>query len=147
MHKILSALALACLLILSSWPAVAGQPIPDLPTVEVQIGQHTITVELASEENQRATGLMFRKHLDENSGMLFDFHMPASVCMWMKNTFVPLSVAFIDPDGIILNIEDMEPLTLTSHCSRGRIRYALEMNQGWFASKEITPGNRVRIVP
>ena len=145
MRKILSAFTCISILalVLLPCPAVADA----LPTVNMQIGQHVIKVEFANTESQRATGLMFRKQLDENSGMLFDYHMPASVCMWMKNTFIPLSVAFIDQNGIILNIEDMQPLTLTPHCSRGRIRYVLEMNQGWFASREITPGSSARIIP
>ena len=148
MRTILSALACSFLLMTVPAPAMAQQPVTKLPTVNMQIGLHLIKVEYASTEDQRATGLMFRKHLDENSGMLFDYNRTATrACMWMKNTFVPLSVAFIDPDGIILNIEDMEPLSLATHCSRGQTRYALEMNQGWFAAKGIGPGSKAVILP
>ena len=128
-------------------PAKAFDSFSEFPIINLQIGQTIIKAEIAKTESQRTKGLMFRKHLDENSGMLFDFGAKAQVCMWMKNTYIPLSVAFIDQDGTIVNIEDMEPLTTTSHCSSGLIVYALEMNQGWFASKQIGPGDKIYLVP
>jgi Uncharacterized conserved protein len=115
--------------------------------VNLQIGEHAVKAELARTEDQRTKGLMFRKHLNKNSGMLFDFGAPARACMWMKNTYIPLSVAFIDQDGIIVNIEDMEPHTTTSHCSSGWVGYALEMNQGWFGAKKIGPGSKIEGIP
>jgi uncharacterized membrane protein (UPF0127 family) len=86
---------------------------------------------------------MFRRQLGENSGMVFVYESEGRWAMWMKNTYVPLSVAFIDRNGRILNIEDMQPLTLDSHQSAGPAKYALEMNQGWFAKRGIQPGARV----
>ncbi|MCL1887125.1 MAG: DUF192 domain-containing protein [Betaproteobacteria bacterium] len=126
---------------------MAAEPVSEFPVVSLKIGQTTIKVELAKTEAERTKGLMFRKSLNKNSGMLFDFGVPARVCMWMKNTVIPLSVAFIDQDGVIVNIEDMEPLTTHSHCSKEWVRYALEMNQGWFAKKKITSGSKVEGFP
>jgi len=82
-----------------------------------------------------------------NEGMLFLFPAPASVCMWMKNTYIPLSVAFIDESGKIVNIEDMEPQTTDSHCAKKQVRYALEMNRGWFKQKNIKPGSAIEGLP
>lgn len=115
--------------------------------LSLKIGQTPLKVEFASTEEQRTKGLMFRKRLEKNSGMLFDFGAPARVCMWMKNTYIPLSVAFIDQDGVIVNVEDMKPLTTDSHCSNGWVRYAVEVNQGWFAARKIGPGHKVEGLP
>lgn len=120
------------------WAAAA-----DLPLIEVSIGIHRITAELANRPDARARGLMFRQSLPSNQGMLFVFPDNAIHCMWMRNTFVPLSVAFLDDAGSILNIEDMRPQTDDSHCARAPARYALETNIGWFASRGIKPGSRV----
>lgn len=100
-----------------------------------------IKAEVAANEAERQQGLMFREKMAVNEGMIFDFEAPASVCMWMKNTLIPLSVAFIDSNGKIVNIEDMQPQTTTSHCAKKTVRYALEMNQGWFRQKNIKPGS------
>jgi uncharacterized membrane protein (UPF0127 family) len=86
---------------------------------------------------------MFRKSLAANQGMLFVFAELERHCMWMRNTYVPLSVAFIDEAGVILNIADMQPQTEDSHCAVKPARYALEMNQGWFAAKGIKPGAKI----
>ncbi len=101
---------------------------------------HVIRAEVASAPAQRAQGLMYRQKLATNDGMIFVFDQPAEVCMWMKNTPLPLSVAFVDDSGKIVNIEDMQPLTLESHCAKKRVRYALEMNRGWFQQRNIKPG-------
>ncbi|EGF32861.1 exported protein [Oxalobacteraceae bacterium IMCC9480] len=95
---------------------------------------------MAATEAERAQGLMFREKMGPNEGMIFLFGAPAGVCMWMKNTLLPLSVAFIDDDGKIVNIEDMKPQTTESHCAVKPIRYALEMNAGWFKQKNIKAG-------
>ena len=115
----------------------------DLPLMEVSIGVHRIAAELANRPDTRARGLMFRQSLPPNQGMLFVFPDNAIHCMWMRNTLVPLSVAFLDDTGSILNIEDMRPQTEDSHCARSPARYALETNVGWFASRGIKPGSRV----
>jgi uncharacterized protein len=86
---------------------------------------------------------MHRKSMEANRGMVFDFEVAAQHCMWMRNTLIPLSVAFMDQSGKILNIADMTPHDETSHCSSGPARYALEMNQGWFANKGVKPGGKI----
>ncbi len=142
-------LAIALLFFLGLFfvPAKATDSLGEFPVVYLKIGSATVKVEVAKTEQQRAKGLMFRKHLGKNSGMLFDFGAQAQVCMWMKNTYIPLSVAFIDQDGMIVNIEDMEPLTTDSHCSSGLIVYALEMNRGWFATNKIQQGDKIQLSP
>ena len=87
---------------------------------------------------------MFRKSLAKNDGMLFVFDEDAEHCMWMKNTLIPLSVAFLDDHGSIINIEEMEPQTETSHCASRPARYALEMGKDWFAQRGIRPGTKLR---
>lgn len=122
--------------------AFAENPVKKVP---IQIGKYKLRVELAKTEQERNKGLMFRKKLATNSGMLFDFGAPAQVCMWMKDTYVPLSVAFIDSEGMIINIEDMKAQTTDSHCGNSWVRYALEMNQGWFAKRKIGPGQKITL--
>jgi len=124
-------------------PLAAAQPQAKLPTLALNVGIHLIHAEIANTFPSRAQGLMFRKSLDANQGMLFVFPDIGPQCMWMRNTYVPLSVAFIDEAGVILNIADMKPQTEDSHCAAKPARYALEMNQGWFAAKSIKPGARI----
>lgn len=117
------------------------------PTVSLTAGMHVIRAEVAANEAQRRQGLMYREKMGPNEGMVFIFDAPASVCMWMKNTPLPLSVAFIDEDRQIVNIEDMQPQTTDSHCAHKPVRYALEMNQGWFRKKNIKPGTVIGGLP
>jgi len=124
------------------FPGGAQQP-QQLPTMPLNAGIHLIQAEVANTFDTRMTGLMHRKKLGANNGMLFVFPDVARHCMWMKNTFVPLSVAFIDEQGVILNIADMQPLNEESHCASGPARFALEMNQGWFAAKGIKAGAKI----
>jgi hypothetical protein len=136
----------ARLLLAALWiaaPLAAAQPQARLPTLALNAGIHLIQAEVASTNPSRAQGLMFRKSLTANQGMLFVFAEVERHCMWMRNTYVPLSVAFMDEAGVILNIADMQPQTENSHCAAGPARYALEMNQGWFAAKGIKPGARI----
>jgi uncharacterized membrane protein (UPF0127 family) len=93
------------------------------------------------------TGLMHRASMPSNAGMLFIFDEMTTHCMWMKNTLIPLSVAFIDEQGAIINVEDMAPQTEDSHCAKRPARYALEMNRGWFAARGIKPGSRIGGIP
>ncbi len=116
-------------------------------TGHVKVAGHPLKVELAITEPQREQGLMFRKQLGHDDGMLFLFDEPGYHSMWMKNTLIPLSVAFIDGDGRILNIVDMEPQTLDAHTAAGPAVYAIETNKGWFAEKKIKPGDRVSGLP
>lgn len=118
-----------------------------LPVMQLTAGMHVIRAEVAATEPQRQQGLMFRQSMEVNEGMLFVFERPAGVCMWMKNTPLPLSVAFIDAEGKIINIEDMQPNTTDSHCAKKLIRYALEMNQGWFKQRNIKPGSTIQGLP
>jgi uncharacterized membrane protein (UPF0127 family) len=102
-----------------------------------------LTAEVASTDPDRMQGLMHRRMLPENRGMLFVFPNVAYHGMWMKNTFIPLSVAFIDDKGVIINIEDMQPHTLDGHNAKKPARYALEMNLGWFRKHGISPGAKL----
>jgi uncharacterized membrane protein (UPF0127 family) len=115
----------------------------DFQVISLTAGMHVIKAEVAATDAERQQGLMFRQKMAPNEGMLFVFPSPASVCMWMKNTYLPLSVAFVDENGKIVNIEDMQPQTTDSHCAKKPVRYALEMNQGWFKKKNIKPGSEI----
>ena len=115
----------------------------ELPQIPLAVGSHKLVAEVAATDAQRSTGLMHRRMLPENRGMLFVFPDIAFHAMWMMNTYIPLSVAFIDREGVIINIEDMQPHTQNSHAAARPARYALEMNQGWFAKRGIRPGQRV----
>ncbi len=132
-----------------AWLAAASaqQPQPALPTVKLSAGIHLITAEVAASDPSRMRGLMFRESLAPNHGMLFVFDHKAIHCMWMRNTLIPLSVAFVDDDGAIVNIEDMNPRTETSHCARRPVRFALEMERGWFARRGLGPGARLVGLP
>jgi uncharacterized membrane protein (UPF0127 family) len=139
LHAVLALMAaLPCMA--ASEEALAA---PGLPTATLSINGHRIAVEVASTPDTRATGLMNRFSLKPDTGMLFVFERPEPLAFWMKNTFVPLSIAFLDADGRILNIEDMAPQTENLHWSRGPSLYALEMRKGWFAERGIKPGDRV----
>ncbi len=132
--------ALAC--------AALAQPAPQhLPAIQLNAGIRLIHAEVAATPAQRELGLMFRRDLDTNDGMLFVFEEPSPQCFWMKNTPTPLSIAFIADDGTIVNLADMAPETVQSHCSARPVRYALEMNQGWFARNGIKAGSKIGGAP
>ncbi len=133
--------------LLAAAPVAIAQQAARLPVTTLTAGMHVIRAEVAAREEQRQQGLMFREKMGPNEGMVFVFEGPAQVCMWMKNTLIPLSVAFLDDQGTIINIEDMQPQTLNSHCGAGPVRYALEMNRGWFAKRNITPGMKIGGLP
>jgi len=138
---------MAMLFALGCSAAVAQQQPATMPVVQLNIGMYVIQAEVASTLAQREQGLMGRKAMAENAGMLFDLERPALLeCMWMKDTLLPLSVAFIDQTGKIINIEEMKPMTEDQHCSAkgAQVRYALEMNAGWFKKKNIKPGALVQ---
>ncbi|MDO8299098.1 DUF192 domain-containing protein [Lacisediminimonas sp.] len=123
--------------------AAAASAESRLPIVELSAGMHVVRAEVAARNEDRAQGLMFRKKMGANEGMLFVFDEPQKICMWMKNTYIPLSVAFLDEKARIINIEDMAPQRLDSHCAQQPARYALEMNLGWFRQKNIKPGTEI----
>ena len=129
---------LAAALVLAT--AVAAAQLPELA---LSVNGQRVTVEVANTEAARMEGLMHRRMLPESRGMLFVFPQQGLHGMWMVNTHVPLSVAFLDEQGIIINIADMEPRTRTTHAAIRPARYALEVNRGWFATRGIKPGMRV----
>ncbi len=123
---------------------LSGAARAELPVVQLGTGMHLIRAELADSMGARMEGLMHRKSMPQGSGMVFVFEENATHCMWMKNTLIPLSVAFIDEAGTIINIADMQPHSEQSHCATRPARYALEMNKGWFAQRGIKPGAKLR---
>lgn len=127
----------------------AGAQNASFGSTQLSAGMHLIKAEVATSEAEHQQGLMFRDKMAPNAGMVFVFDQPASQCMWMKNTLLPLSVAFIDGEGKIVNIEDMQPQTLDNHCStKGvAVRYALEMNLGWFKKNNIKAGTSIAGLP
>ncbi|PZQ76291.1 MAG: DUF192 domain-containing protein [Variovorax paradoxus] len=126
--------------LLAAGVALAQQPQMDLERVRLSAGMYQIDAQVAATPEQRQVGLMFRKEMPQSEGMVFVFEQPAPQCFWMKNTLIPLSAAFVADDGRIVNIEDMKPQTTDNHCSAEPVRYVLEMNQGWFAKKNIKKG-------
>lgn len=117
---------------------------PD-PVEVVCVGPHAVTVEIAATESERSRGLAGRDSLPEDRGMLFVFEEPGDHLFWMADTTIPLSIAFLDPEGIILNVEEMEPLSLDTHGPDAPALYALEVNRGWFAERGVVVGDTVRL--
>ncbi|MDP2678046.1 MAG: DUF192 domain-containing protein [Rhodoferax sp.] len=117
-----------------------GAPQMNLPRVKLTAGMYLVDTQVAATPEQRATGLMFRRQIPQSEGMLFVFEQASEQCFWMKNTLLPLTAAFVLDDGTIVNLADMAPQTLESHCSTKPVRFVLEMNQGWFAQKGIKAG-------
>ncbi len=118
-----------------------------LTSIRLTAGMHLIQAELAQTPDERSTGLMFRTAMAANDGMLFAFEQAGTQCFWMKNTLLPLSVAFVADDGSVVNIDEMKPQTLDSHCSTKPVRFVLEMNQGWFAKRGIKAGSKLQGAP
>ena len=138
-------LAAALLAALISSPAHAQDgPQGRLQTIELTAGMHVIRAELAITPIQQQTGMMFRRSMGSNEAMLFVNDEADKRCFWMRNTLLPLSVAFIADDGSIVNIADMTPRSDESHCSAKPVRYALEMNLGWFAKRGLKAGSKLR---
>jgi uncharacterized protein len=134
---------IAILLAFTVLPALAQE----LPVVQLSAGMHSIRAEVAADFSSRMRGLMHRPSMPANSGMLFIFDEPSIHCMWMKNTLIPLSVAFLDEAGTVVNIADMQPHSEQSHCAARQARYALEMNRGWFAQRGVKPGLKLGGLP
>jgi len=114
-----------------------------LPRTTLQAGMYLIRAEVAGDVDSRARGLMFRDRLGPNEGMLFVFEQPSTQCFWMRNTLIPLTIAFLADDGRIVNTADMEPKSEASHCSTEGVRFALEMERGWFAKRGLSRGDRI----
>lgn len=134
---------LSLLVLLAGWtlPSMAQGP---LPTISVVVEGHVVKAEVAATFENRARGLMFREKLGKNDGMLFVFDQLGYHSMWMKNTLIPLSVAFLDAEGKIVNIAEMQPHVENHHMAAGPVLYALEMNSGWFSERKIGPGAKVK---
>lgn len=140
------AAVLALTAALLSLTAAAQTPAPSpqqLATTTLRAGMHQVVAQVARSPSERETGLMWRKEMAQHEGMLFVFDEPATQCFWMRNTYLPLSAAFVADDGRIVNVVDMQPLTLASHCSTAPVRYVLEMNQGWFAKRGLKAGSKL----
>jgi uncharacterized membrane protein (UPF0127 family) len=118
-----------------------------LPTVALSINGHKISAEVAATPDRRATGLMHRFRLRPDHGMVFVSERAEPQAFWMKNTYIPLSIAFIAPNGRIINIADMAPEDENLHWSKGPALYALEMRKGWFAERGIQDGDAVKGLP
>lgn len=128
---------------LSFVTVAAGAQQTGLRTVELQVGMYRIEAELADTPQARETGLMLRKTMPQQQGMLFVFEQAQPYCFWMKNTLLPLSIAFMDESGRIVSIAEMKAQSEENHCAEKPVLYALEMNQGWFAAKGIKPGMKI----
>jgi len=126
-------MVLSVLLLAAPWARSQG-------FLDLSAGIHRIQAEVVNTPMARAEGLMYRRSLPANNGMLFVFDQPAQHCMWMRNTLIPLSVAFIDGNGRIINIEEMSPHTENNHCASKPAKFALEMNAGWFRSRGLASG-------
>ncbi|MEI7612037.1 MAG: DUF192 domain-containing protein [Betaproteobacteria bacterium] len=121
----------------------SDQASAQMPRLDLSAGFYRIDAEVAADQANRMQGLMNRKSMPTHQGMLFVFPNTERHCMWMRNTLIPLSVAFLDEEGRIINIEDMKPQTENNHCAASPARFALEMNHGWFSTKGLKPGLRI----
>ena len=130
-------------------PAMAQDAAPqmNLRRIDLTAGMYRIDTQLAQTPQQREIGLMFRKEMPQQEGMLFIFEVPGVQCFWMRNTILPLTAAFVADDGTIVNLADMKPMSEDSHCSAKPVRYVLEMNQGWFDKRGIKAGAKLGGAP
>jgi hypothetical protein len=126
-----------------AWLGTAANAQQQMPEMALTINGHKLTAEVAYTDPQRMQGLMYRRILPEDHGMLFVFAETARHAMWMKNTYIPLSVAFIDEQGVIINIENMQPQTEDTHPAAKPAKYALEVNLGWFGKHGVKPGSKI----
>jgi uncharacterized protein len=141
-------LALSALCAAWSVPSQAQDtPQPKLPTVLISAGMHQIQAEVAQSSQQQMTGMMWRTQMGTHEGMLFVNPTAETRCFWMRNTLLPLAIAFIADDGTIVNIAEMQARSEKSHCSSQPVRFALEMNQGWFDKRGIRPGFKLKGEP
>lgn len=142
--KYMSAIRIHLMVILT-WIMFAVSPVAQAspPMIQLKAGVHRVAAEVAATVESRDRGLMKRRHLPANRGMLFVFPEVHRHCMWMQNTTIPLSVAFIEDNGTIVNIADMQPNTETHYCADRPVHYVLEMNKGWFSEKGLGPGDQI----
>jgi uncharacterized protein len=123
------------------------EPQMNLKRLPLSVGMHRIDAQVALAPEERQIGLMWRKSMPAHEGMLFIFEQPTQQCFWMRNTLIPLTAAFVQDDGIIVNLADMKPQTTNPHCSEKPVRYVLEMNVGWFTKKNIKAGSKISGLP
>ncbi|RZL03534.1 MAG: DUF192 domain-containing protein [Rubrivivax sp.] len=133
--------------VLIALPAQAQDHAQQLPTVMLGASFHNIKAEVALTEKEHEIGLMHRTSMGPNDGMIFVFDRPGQQCFWMKNTLIPLAIAFIADDGTIVNLDEMKPETLNPHCSAKPVRFVLEMNTGWFSKRGLKPGLKMTGAP
>lgn len=130
------------------WPFEAqaqSSPQPQsLPTIQLNVGMVNVRAEVARTPQEHSMGLMYRSSMPINHGMLFVFEQRGQQCFWMKNTLIPLSIAFLGDDGRVVNMAEMRAGSVQQHCSAEPVRYALEMNKGWFAKRGVKVGDRIR---
>ncbi|AXE93379.1 DUF192 domain-containing protein [Paraburkholderia sp. 22099] len=148
------ALPLAAITLAATAAPAHAQPIPagakqpgDFPRAKLTAGMFVIDAAVAANDADREQGLMYRTSLAPNEGMLFVFNENAVHCFWMKNTLIPLSIAFIRADGTVTDIDEMQAETTNNHCPKNNGVYALEMSKGWFTSKGIKPGMKIQGLP
>ena len=139
-------------LVVTAWLANAqgidaNAPQLKLQRTALQAGMHRIDAQVALSPEEKQIGLMWRKDMPAHEGMLFIFEQATVQCFWMKNTLIPLTAAFVEDDGTIVNLKDMKPQTADTHCSTKPVRYVLEMNKGWFAKKGIKAGFKLAGAP
>jgi uncharacterized membrane protein (UPF0127 family) len=146
MKKFVTAFILVCLHLVSVSHA-QNKPQLDLPKIKLSAGMYLIDTQVAKTPEQRATGLMFRQNMPQGEGMLFVFEEATPQCFWMKNTWLPLTAAFVADDGTIVNLVNMMPLTTDPHCASKPVRFVLEMNLGWFEKKGLMAGSKLRGQP
>ena len=147
MNRLISCAMIVMLALMGAHQSFAQDKPQKLASIRLNAGMHLIQAEVAQTPEERTIGLMFRKTMGANDGMLFAFDEPAPQCFWMKNTLLPLSAAFVSDDGVVVNIEEMKPQTLDSHCSTKPVRFVLEMNEGWFAKRGIKAGAKLQGPP
>jgi uncharacterized membrane protein (UPF0127 family) len=134
--------------IVCTFAGATATPQSPLPTVPLKVGDKRLTAEVADDDAEREAGMMFRKSIAEGEAMLFVFDAPQRASFWMKNTLVPLSVAYVARDGRILEIHDLKPRDETPVPSKfDTIAYAIEVPQGWFIKNAILPGSLVKGLP
>ena len=143
-RKTFSARAAAAAVMLLAATSTWSQDQPqNLAAATLKVGMHSIRAQLALTSQQRQVGLMFRRDMPSHEGMLFVFDEASPQCFWMRNTLIPLSIAFLSDDGTVVNLDDMKPQSDESHCSAKPVRFVLEMNQGWFTKRGVKPGTRI----
>ena len=141
MKKLVYSLVVLVTCCATAWSQI--EPQMNLRRIKLQAGMHLIDTQLALTPEQRQIGLMYRKDMPQHEGMLFVFEAKSVQCFWMKNTLIPLTAAFLDDDGTIVNLADMAPQTTQSHCSTQPVRFVLEVNQGFFTKLKMGPGSRI----